>query len=52
MSDKKDLLGSKGFKNFRIDDQKKKWKIRNCENFKGFDRRIEQLLNNKKGLNE
>lgn len=42
-----DPLGSKGFKNFRIDDQKKKWKIRNCQNFKGFGKRIEQLLKHK-----
>lgn len=40
----------KGLKNFRIQDEKKKWKIKNCENFKGYAERMEQLLKHKRGV--
>lgn len=41
---KKQLAMSTGFKNFRIEDEKKKWKKKNCKSFQGFGERIYQIL--------
>lgn len=38
------LLGSTGFRNFKIDDVKKKWKMKNCQSFQGFGIRISNVI--------
>lgn len=39
-----------GFRNFRIQDQKKKWKKKNCKSFQGFANRINQVLESKPNI--
>lgn len=37
-------LGSTGFKNFKIEDEKKKWKKKKCKCFQGLGEKISKII--------
>ena len=47
-----DSTTSKAFKNFKLEDEKKKWKKNKCKCFQGLGEKIKTVLEVRRGLRE